>query len=57
MHAWLQENSQGVIVGLFAGGTLAAALHDSYGWLTVSFLVTALVLLTITRQQRRRRHW
>ena len=44
MHVWLQENSQGLIVGL-------------YGWLTVSFLVTALVLLTIMRQKRHSRHW
>jgi hypothetical protein len=33
-----------------------AALHN-YGWLTVSFLVAALVLLTITRQKGRSRHW
>ena len=57
MHVWPQENSQRLIVGFFAGGTLLAALHTGFGWLTVGSLVAALVVLTITRQKRRNGLW
>ena len=57
MQVWLQENSQRLLVGIFAGGVLAVALHNSYRWLTVGSLVAALVVLTIMRQKRRNRHW
>jgi hypothetical protein len=44
-------------VGFFACGTLLAALHTGFGWLTVGSLVAALVVLTITRQKRRNGLW
>jgi hypothetical protein len=57
MQVWLQENSQRLILGFFAGGVLLVALNTGFGWLTAGSLVAALVVLTITRRKRGNGRW